>query len=354
MNAVMRPDDSPYAVIDGDLRRDRARVIALWRGNLGSEARLDAKYDWFYLECPWGEPLLQVVRHEATGEWVGVAAIGPRRMLWQGREIRAGVLVDMAVAAAHRSLGPALMLQRRVIERAAADFDLVYGFPNPKAVPVVKRVGYLKLADIVRCTRVLHHARYIGRLLPRLVARPLGSVLDFADRIRDGLRSWRVGRCFAEWSATADPRMQDLWAQSKPGDGLVSIRDPSALRWRFDKAAFHRTRYLLVSAEAGGPLEAWFACESEDTILHVRDFWSADAPRGVPRAAIDALVCAARAEGHAAISIQCTDAAGALSAWRSAGFIERDRRPVFGKWRPGFDGAVSAESILLTPADEDE
>ena len=86
-----------YVVRAGSAQRDRDAVIAVWRGNLGREDRLAAKYDWFYLGCPFGYPLLQVMRHEPTAATVGVAAAGPRRMVAAGVELGAGVLVDMAV-----------------------------------------------------------------------------------------------------------------------------------------------------------------------------------------------------------------------------------------------------------------
>jgi len=354
MNAVIDSNGPAYAVVDGDVHRDRDKVIGIWRGNLGSEHRLNAKYDWFYLQCPWGEPLLQALRHEPTGEWVGVAAIGPRRMLWQGREIRAGVLVDMAVTARHRTLGPALILQQGVIDRAMEHFELIYGFPNPKAVAVVKRVGYRKLGDIVRCSRVLRHAPYLQRLMPHALALPLGGLIDVLDRIGDVWRSWRTGHCDFEWSDRVDPRMQALWTEAQPGNGLLSVRDAVGLRWRFDQSGVHRSRYLLVGAHRGGPLTAWFACQVEDSTLHVRDFWSVGAAHGTPRAAVEALVRAARAEGHSVISVQYAGPHDTFAAWRAARFVERDRRPVFGKWRASLEPAVRTGAIYLTPADEDE
>ena len=95
-----------------------------------------AKYDWFYLRCPFGPPLLQLLRAGSAGTAVGACGAGRRRMLWKGREIRAGVLVDLAVAREHRSLGPALMLQQGLVAAGHNELDLLYGFPNPKAAPV--------------------------------------------------------------------------------------------------------------------------------------------------------------------------------------------------------------------------
>src|SRR5688500_18512216 len=124
--------------------RDRDTVQSIWRGTLGQQDRMAAKYDWFYLACPHGPPLLQLLRH-IDGDWVGTACAGRRRMRWQGRDISAGVLVDLAVVPEHRSLGPALILQQGLIEAGARDLDLLYGFPNPKAAAVFKRIGYNKL-----------------------------------------------------------------------------------------------------------------------------------------------------------------------------------------------------------------
>ena len=353
MNDGSLRDPAAYSVVDGDVGRDRAKVIDVWRGNLGWGDRLDAKYDWFYSGCPWGEPMLQLLRHERMSEWVGVAAIGPRRMLWHGKEIRAGVLVDLAVASRHRSLGPALMLQRATLNRAMEQFDLVYGFPNPKAMPVVKRVGYSELGQIVRYSRVLRHGPYLQRLMFRPVARAAGAVLDALDRMVERVRSTH-SRLVGEWRDEVDPRMQELWMRSTPGDGLVSMRDCASVRWRFNQAGFMKTRYLLVGAQSGGAIDAWFACQSENSTLHVRDFWSSDAPRGVSPAAIRALVRAARAQGYAAVSVQHAGSREAVAAWRAARFVERERRPIIGACRPSIGRDASALCLHLTPADEDE
>src|SRR3546814_11682469 len=60
-----------YTVHEADLERDRELIVGLWRGNLGEDARMARKYDWFYRQCPYGAPLTLLLRHEASGEWVG-------------------------------------------------------------------------------------------------------------------------------------------------------------------------------------------------------------------------------------------------------------------------------------------
>ena len=339
-----------YAIEPGDVGRDRERVLAIWRGNLGRDTRMQAKYDWFYASCPYGEPLLCLLRHLPDASLVGAAAAGPRRMLWRGDEIGAGVLVDLAVTTEHRSLGPALMLQSALAEAGSRRYDVLYGFPNPKAAAVFKRVGYAKLGEIVRHARVLRHARYVARRLPRILAPFAGAVLDARAWLRDAWRARGAARLDASWTDRADARFDALWARSDHGNALVAIRDAAFAGWRFDASPLANTRYLLLSDPANRDLRAWFACQAEDGVLHVRDFWSADAASGIGAAFIDALLRAARREGHVAVSVEYAGADAKLAGWHAAGFIERSRRPVFGRARAG----VEPIGLHLTSADEDE
>lgn len=334
----------------GDVARDRDLVLGIWRGNLGQDARMQAKYDWFYARCPFGAPLLRLLRHGADGIAVGAAAAGPRRMLRDGRPIEAGVLVDLAVLPEHRSLGPALMLQGELARAGGERFDLLYGFPNPKAAAVFKRVGYERLGDIVRRARVLRHAGYLARRMPRPLAALAGFALDRIRALADTVQA-PGERLAASWSDRADVRFDALWSASPKSEGLVGVRDAAFARWRFDASPLAQTRYLLL-AGADGALRAWFACQIEDGVLHVRDFWSDDAATGIGHARVAALLRAARKAGHAAVSVEYAGPDARLVGWSAAGFVERSRRPVFGRWSDG--SAATAVPIHLTSADEDE
>jgi len=341
-----------YRVEDGDAVRDRDSVLAIWSGNLGDDAHMQAKFDWFYRASPYGEPLLRLLRHVADGKAVGVASAGPRPMRVEGRALRAGVLVDLAVVAEHRALGPALTLQASFVQDGAARFDLLYGFPNPKAVPVFKRAGYDRLGDIVRHARVLRHAGYAARRLPRPLAWLAGGVMDLLRWFADARHAIGAPALVATWVETADPRFDTLWSDTAAPHALVGVRDAAFARWRFDASPLARTRYLLLADAADGRLRAWFACQTRSSVLHVCDFWADDAPTGIGHAYVNALVRAARKARHAAVSVEYAGADAKLAGWRAAGFVERSRRPVFGRWLDGTAGGT--HELHLTAADEDE
>ena len=345
-----------YSAHAGEPARDRDIVLSLWEGNLGRPGHMADKFEWFYLRCPYGRPLLQLLKHNPDQTWVGVCSAGRRRMLWRGREIRSGVLVDLAVLPQHRSLGPALILQQGLIATGKQQLDLLYGFPNPKATAVFKRIGYTHLAEMVRYVRVIRYASYLRRYMPALPARLLGPVLDLGMRVRDAIRRMRGKRIRSEWRDQADPRMDALWQRSVHGEGLVAVRDAERVRWRFDEAPFGSYRHLLLSEDDGATLSAWFATEVQGNTLHVRDFWSADAvsDSGINMRFVGALLRAARKAGLAAVSVEMACAPAQRAGWIARRFVERGSHPVFGCWSQSQHQEGHDLAPFLTAADEDE
>lgn len=342
---------APYSVHDGEAARDREAVLQVWRGMLGDEAGMAAKYDWFYLASPLGRPLLKLLRHERDQALAGACAAGHRRMRLRGRELSAGLLVDFAVRPEHRSLGPALALQLALLQTAQQQFDLVYGFPNRKAETIFRRLGWHKIAEMVRYTRVLRHGPYLSRRLPSLIAMPVGALVDAAHWIRDALARFGLPRApKMRWSALVDPRMDALWDNSRQ-EAMVAVRDVAYLRWRFDDCPLARSRYLLLVCPESDKLVAWFAVQVDGRQLKVRDCWSCNGTDGMAAAHVDCLVQAARAAGHDSVSVELAMTDERLAGWRSKHFVERSKRPIYGVLA---DPDVATHGPYLTAADEDQ
>lgn len=340
-----------YAVRAGDPLRDRDAVLSAWRGHLGREDRIARKYDWFYLDCPYGPPLLQLLSEGAGNACLGTACAGRRRLRLRGEDVRAGVLVDLMVMPEHRSLGPALMLQQGLIAACEGQLDVLYGFPNPKAVALCKRVGYRHLTDLVRYAGVLRHGRYLRSRLPGWLALPTSWLLDAAIAARDGWRRFRRPRLHSEWSVRADARMDVLWRDSPQGEGVVAVRDMRHARWRFDESPLADVRYLWLNCPRSGMAQAWFATREQDATLHLLDFWSVDGASGLAPQHVLAVLAAARKAGHAAVSVEISGNEAQLRAWTDNGFQARGSRPVFARWSRIL---TEPPTWFLTSADEDE
>ena len=84
----------------------------------------------------------------------------------------------------------------------------------------------------------------------------------------------------------------------------------------------------------------------------MRDFWSEDGIHGVGRFWIDTLLRAARATGHSAVSAEIGAPPPCHAAWKSRGFFERRRSPVYGRWSVTSQETTGAE-LYLTSSDKD-
>jgi hypothetical protein len=346
---MTRMPSPQYNVRAGDPTLDRDAVLSAWRGHLGHEDQIAAKYDWFYLACPHGPPLLQLLSADASNDCLGTACAGYRRMRLQGEDMRAGVLVDLVVLPEHRSLGPALMLQQGLIAASSESLDVLYGFPNPKAVALCKRVGYQHLTDLVRYVRVLRHGRYLHARLPNWLIWPAGWLLDTVSALRDGWQQLRGPHLRHEWRKCADARMDDLWRNSPQGNSMIGVRDMQHAQWRFDQSPLATTLYLWVIFK--DQAQAWFAVQAKDGVLHVRDFWSCDGTRGMSRRHVFALLSAARAAGYTSVSTEISGDEAQLQGWKDCRFSARNKRPVFARWNRAM---TNEPKWFLTAADEDE
>ena len=344
-----------YTTHVGDAARDRDEILDVWQDHFGPLDIQAAKFDHFYRENPYGPAIIELLRDAVTGELAGVIGAGPRPLIWKGKPIRAAVVAHFAVAAPHRSLGPALMLQQSLIESARGQFDLLYGLPRANAVAVSRRAGFRTLGSLVRHAKVLRHGAYLRRTLPGFVAAPAGVLVDVGNRVRTGLSASLSARLHWRWAEASAPGMDALWHESTYTHALTSVRDHAFLRWRFDAPPAGRARYLLVSG-SDGRLQAWFACEARDGQggpLTVMDYWSADAMTGIGRPLIRALISAADQQGCSAIHLLLSASDAALAGWQSEGFVPRSEQPVIGLWLDPGQAPEGPLPLHVTLVDQD-
>lgn len=327
--------DDRYETIEGDLDRDRETVIGIWRGHIGWQNQLERMYDVFYLGCPFGRPLLRLLRHRPSGGIVGTIGIGPRPMLWQGRELLVGCGSHFVVLPGHRSLRPALGLMHSMAEVGLEHFAFLYAMTNVRGAAIGRRANSDVATQLLRYVKVLSYRNCAPNVLPgslRPLGRAGGALLDGAIAASSRLRAPDRSGLHVVWSDTVDPRMQALWEQSEHGSGLSTVRSSAMLEWRFLGLPALCRRFLLVAPAPGAPLLAWFACETNGracSFMTVTDAWFAGGVREADRRAIRELCRMARGAGYDAIEVRVTAAAAVLDAWRAEGFVKRGQQPFF-------------------------
>jgi hypothetical protein len=360
---------SKYDVLDLPAAEAESDVLALWKER-GARAvshehtaslttrpgagEGEALFRWACLTNPKGASRVFVLR--ANGEAVGAVGVAPRVVSTSGRTLSAGLLGDFFVAKAHRTFFPALTLQRAVLRASRARFDLVYGFPNAAATPLIQKLGFRPLAQLRRYVLVLRSAPYLEKKLGRAAGPaswPADAALRFVHPRLDlgPPRGWAWHRM-----DVLGERVTEAFANRSFPDLTAGRRDPATLTWRFldrpdQPASFH----ALVAP--GGAIDAWVILRQTGEIAHVADAFGIDF-----RAITRALVLAggeARRRGAVSLSFACSAPPALRERLAVAGFRVRDEPPriLYGHAGDGLKDPLvlsSLERWYATEADEDQ
>lgn len=354
-NRLRGADD--YEVVPADLTQAREDAVRIWGTTIGWPGRQHEMYDAYYRACPVGTPLLMLLRHRPSGEAVGTLGVSPRRVTVNGREVRVGVLSHFCVARRHRRIKPPSKLFNATLDACRGQYDLVYGMPRTADMNAFGRLHALSPNHFVsRRVRPLRFRGYAERLLPGPLAAVAGGVLDAATALPGAVRRGLRGGLAAEWADEIHPDQHGLWQSGPSVDAWVASRDEATLRWRFGTLPSLKRRYLLLRDGQGGPLRAWFACDSnpfDQRILVVQDFWGAERPGLVDHAMLRRLCDEVRALGFDAVEVRLAGSDTLLAPWRGAGFVERNRYPVFVFWLNPELRTAPGQPLHMTELDND-
>ncbi len=346
-----------YKVSIGDAERDRQRVIALWlRATVGqflSQELAEQRYDWFYLKNPRGCARIYLLHDCRTNEMVGVLGAGTRLFTASdGTTLRGSLLVDFVVSPAHRSMFPALLLQRVAREQEAAQADFIYGLPAEKALPIFKRLGSDVTFEYANYVRVVRSIRFLERVVPKAVARLAGSLVDRTRIAVLAISLWISG-VSVSWQDNIDDSAQQVYEnlQRTPGHGWAE-RTVDYLRWRFSMSGHGELGYLRVT-QAGAPAPwAYFIVLRNGPNLKVLDFLVSGSVPDLS-AQFGALALACWRSGADAVRLDFSGDSEVARALHAAGFTRRSVRPGFVMFGAGMKADERSRKWNLTRADED-
>jgi hypothetical protein len=330
-------NNSPlYSITAANVDLDGERIVGLWKRGLTHAGMPEAKFDWYYRKNPDGQPQAFFLYVAGEPDPVGVAAIATRHMHIGTTLLAAGELVDFVAVPEHRTLFPALYLQKE-IRRLALEVNrshtILYGLPNPKSLAVVKRVGYRPVGQMVRRVRMLRSAGYLSRYMPMRISRLIGSIID---RIRLGtlaVHGIAQPTFRRQWLDQPDVRFDALWKKIKAHDAtqrvLIGIRDSAFLTWRFTACPLKTYRFFTLSSIADNRLIAYAACAVGGESLEVHDFLVDPVEHCAGKALWYTLSAEAFHRGHSNISVEFLGAESIQNELEAAGMVRRQERPLY-------------------------
>ena len=247
---------------------DRETVLALWKRNLPTAT--EDRYGWLYQKGPATDWLLQDDEQTA----IGSVGLMERSFRIHNRLVTAGQAVDMNVDQAHRSLGPALQLQRTAIEVSEArGLPFVYGLCDRRSQLVLRRMGYRLLGDVPRWAKPLTSKPFLPQSLrSKWLSGPIGMATNIAMRLVSA-EKWqqRPKDTRVEVVDRYDQRFDRLWARASERLPILGERSAEYLNWRFADAPDARYRALtLIDRE--DELRGYLVYDLKGSTVHMADF----------------------------------------------------------------------------------
>lgn len=247
---------------------DEQTILELWQRNLPEAT--EARYGWLYREGTASDWLLQ----DNDQMPIGSVGLMQRAMRIGHRPVTAGQAVDMNVDQAHRSLGPALQLQRKALEAAQVQgLPLVYGVCDRRSQRVLERIGYRLLGDVSRWAKPLTSEPFLPRILRhKWLRRPSCTILNLVLRFGSA-ECWcrRPLGTRVEVVDRYDERFDALFLRVAKQLPILGDRSSGFLNWRFADAPGVRYRALTLSDEEN-QLRSYLVYHFHGTSAHLADF----------------------------------------------------------------------------------
>lgn len=315
-------------VREADPRAEKAAILNVLTAELEGWTGA-GKFDWLYLDNPFGEARCWVLE-DANGALVGVSAAFPREMVWGSRRLRAWVLGDFCVSRRFRSLGPAVRLQRAAFDAVdrGGDVDLWYDFPSKSMQAVYRRIGDTRRGELVRMVYLIKADRAMARRVGNpALARGLSSVGNVLLGSRAALES-------RDADVTLRSRDADFDGSPPRGfqieDGVSLHRSSEYLNWRYRDDP--RGAPSILDAGGSGAGSIVYRGLGDD--FEIVDVFGVDTQVSL-KELVFAVVDEARAHDAESVTVSISSEHSWAAVLRSLGFHSRDSQPFVSYSRVG-------------------
>jgi hypothetical protein len=305
-----------------DLEVEREALFGLLERNLPDLAHR-RRFDWLYRDNPAGRAWAWFVYDEGTKEIVGVASVFPHDV-WIGERLeRCGQVGDFAVDATHRSLGPAVMLQRATFEPVDGG-ALAFCYdcpPHDQGMATFRRLGIDATCRTEQFARPLRAERLVEKRLGRgPVAATVTALANGLLRVWGGRRHAEIGEQTGRFEAEFSRLDREVG-----GAGVVrSRRCAEDLNWRYRDDPLHQ--YRVLTARRRGELLAFVVVSTAGDDAVVVDLFGR-LSGGLAVALLDAAAAVLRSAGVQTLRMTVGEDFAGREAMSRGGFRPRGQGP---------------------------
>ncbi len=256
---------------EADLIKERETILSTLNENRKRKKDFN-RYDWLYLNNPFGQAKAWLAVCDQTGDIAGVTAVFPRLMDVEGKEIMCWNCGDFSINKKFRTLGAAVKLRSEATKNVNKGvIPFLYAHPNDRMKAVHLRVGHTCLGEMVRYARVLQVDSYVGKTLRGTwIAKSLGWGLNAGFALKTG--GYRKNKDYSSelhQSFPASAPFTELMEKVKSHYAVLGHRNAEYLKWRFwDNPELDASILLLYRQ---GELVGYVIFTCQDEVMNVKD-----------------------------------------------------------------------------------
>lgn len=251
----------------------RTAIETLWEQVYGGFSAV--RYDWLYVNNPAGAATVCLLRDEGSDQIVGSTALLPRTLVSNGTIIRAAIAADLMVDHRHRSLGPAIVLQKGILGRLTETcIDVVYAFPNPKSIPMTRRIGYRQVTQRMALVLPLRAETFLRERIPHKGLRMVAAMLiDIGLYLRPRFYKPVPSPGFDHFVAESfDDSFDEIWSRIRSGYVLIGEKTATFLNWRYRDSPLGQYTVFGLCRRNQQAIAGYVVHSRRDGRLHIADF----------------------------------------------------------------------------------
>lgn len=281
----------------------------------------ERRIKWSYEENPAGKAKLYLLRDLHRHQYFGSCVVIPRNYYYNGKELTGGITADFAIKKEYRTLGPALKMQRTIID--SNDFEILIAFPNRKAEGVQRRAGYKVLGNLVRFIKIFKSAPILKRRYDPFVSLLASPLIDAYLKIRSiKLNRKRYNDVYIT-NNKLDKKVEKLYEEVKDEFDFIGHRNLKYLTWRFTLNPFKSYYIFSVKENTSKFLIGYIIYSIEDNIAYITDFLCKDSDINLFNL-FDSFTLHCKKTNLYAISLTMIENQAYLELFKKSGFFKEE------------------------------
>jgi len=310
---------------EGDIQADCELIANALKSYLSPFADR-ARFEWLYRRNPHGRVRVWLAIDE-NREVVGSAAAFPRRLYIGQQEKLGWVFGDFCVSDKHRSLGPAIALQRSLLQAADAEgISVSYDFPSATMAAVYKRLKILPAAQMIRMAKLLRVNRKVREYVRNETLAngisSVGNIFLYVSSSRPKFGGPGISVSLLE--SRCGPEFDALTERVCSKSAVRVQRSSDYLNWRYLENPYKR--HQLMTASRGDSLLGFAVLSQNGSDAEIVDVFGENDELVIGRLITD-VVEFFRRRGAITVSAELIAMHPWIEVFKKAGFFPRESKP---------------------------